>query len=182
MQQQWSAQGVAGGPDEPESTRIERIEKLREIGAIDESEYEHLITAAKGGDAGPTPGGAEATPVPEGAPSIVAHRLYPGLRARSSTRQLDHFIPRYREQLGLCPEDVYGVYPRSTRTSSTDAGSFTEWNDFWIVYRDRPEYEPGRATWAADMNKKGNWPEPEDSLGFCPNFGNSSIYFAWRKA
>jgi hypothetical protein len=23
--------------------------------------------------------------------------------------------------------------------------------------------------------------EPEDSLGFCPSFGNQSIYFAWRK-
>jgi hypothetical protein len=156
---------------------------------------------------------------------------------RSSTRQLDHFMPRYREQLGLCSEDVYGVYPRSTRTSSTGESSSTEWDDFWIVYRDRPEYEQGRAAWAKDMNKKGNWPqpeiypgvaepgtaafdgakvkvekdgwprekvvmrkkgsdladelrekigkwgyEPEDSLGFCPNFPNRSIYFAWRNA
>jgi len=237
MQQAWADQGIAGGPDEPESARIERIEKLKEMGAIDQREYDHLVSEAKGGDAGPTPGGAEAAPAAEDAPSIVAHRVYPGLRARSSTRQLDHFAPRYREQLGLCPEDVYGVYPRSTRTSSTDDSSTTEWDDFWIVYRDRPSYEQGRAAWAKDMNKKGNWPEaeiypgvaepgaaafdgakvkvekdgwprekmvmrkkgsdladdlrekigkwgyePEDSLGFCPNFPNRSIYFAWRKA
>jgi hypothetical protein len=23
--------------------------------------------------------------------------------------------------------------------------------------------------------------QPEDSFGFCPNFANGSIYFAWRK-
>ncbi len=30
--------------------------------------------------------------------------------------------------------------------------------------------------------KIGKWGyEPEDSLGFCPDFDNSAIYFAWRK-
>ena len=35
-----------------------------------------------------------------------------------------------------------------------------------------------------DLRKKiGKWGyEPEDSLGFCPDFDNSAIYFAWRKA
>ena len=31
--------------------------------------------------------------------------------------------------------------------------------------------------------KIGKWSyEPEDSLGFCPDFDNGSIYFAWRRA
>ena len=34
-----------------------------------------------------------------------------------------------------------------------------------IVYRDRPEYEAGRAAWAKDMNKKGKWPEPQITPG-----------------
>jgi hypothetical protein len=211
-----------GGPDEPESARIERIGKLKEIGAINAAEYERLV--------------AEAAPAPEDAPQIVAHRLYPGIRMRSSTRQLNRFLPRYRDALRLCPEDVYGVYPASTRISSTDAGSSTEWDDFWIVYRDRGEYAQGREQWAKEMDKKARWPEPimapgvsepgaaafdgadvsvekdrwprekvvmrrkgtdlaealrekigkwgygpEDSFGFCPNFGNGSIYFGWRK-
>ncbi len=30
--------------------------------------------------------------------------------------------------------------------------------------------------------KIGKWCYgPEDSLGFCPDFDNSAIYFAWRK-
>ena len=29
--------------------------------------------------------------------SVVVHRVYPGKRMRSSTRQLDHFGPRYRD-------------------------------------------------------------------------------------
>jgi hypothetical protein len=34
-----------------------------------------------------------------------------------------------------------------------------------------------------ELRKKiGKWGyEPEDSLGFCPDFDNSAIYFAWRK-
>ena len=236
MQGAYAGQGIAGGPDEPEADRIERIAKLKEIGAIDDAEYDRLVAEARGGDAGPTPGGAEAAPAAKDAPPLVAQRLYPGLRMRASTRQLNHFLPRYREQLGLCPEDVYGVYPRRTRTTSTDDTTSTEWDDYWIVYRDRPEYEAGRAAWAKEMNKKGKWPEaeihpgvaeagaapfdgaklkvekdrwprekvvmrkkgsdladelrekigkwgyePEDSLGFCPNFPGGSIYFAWRK-
>lgn len=49
---------------------------------------------------------------------------------RSSTRQLDRFLPRYRETLGVHPEDAYGVFPWGTRTSrsSSDASS-TEWDD-----------------------------------------------------
>jgi hypothetical protein len=135
---------------------------------------------------------------------------------------------------------VFGVLPRRTRWSGggADASGNKEWDDFWIVYRDGPEYEQGRQEWAHEMHDKGGWPavmisagagepprthddgggkleiekdrwprrglvirqkdagdlgdslgekinkwgyEPEDSLGFCPNFANRSIYFAWRK-
>ena len=37
----------------------------------------------------------------------------------------------------------------------------TEWDDFWIIYRDREEYAQGREAWAKEMNKKGKWPQAE---------------------
>jgi hypothetical protein len=165
LQQQWGAAGVPGGPDESDADRVARIEKLKEMGAIDQAEYETLVAEARGGDAGPTPAGADAAPAAGNAPPIVVQRMYPGLRMRASTRQLDNFLPKYVKALGLCADDVYGVYPRSTRTSSTAESSNTEWDDFWIVYRDRPEYAQGRETWAKEMNKKGKWPEPESYPG-----------------
>jgi hypothetical protein len=91
-------------------------------------------------------------------PPVVAHRIYPGLRTRSSGRQLNYYLPRYRDAVGLRSDDTYGVLPRRTR--STVETSSTEWDDYWIVYRDRPEYAAGREEWAREMNKKGNWPEP----------------------
>ena len=228
MQQQWAGQGVPGGPDEPAEARIARLDALKQSGAINQKEYDELVSDIQGGSAGPLPGGADAAVAASDAPPIVSQRLYPGLRMRSSTRQLNHFLPDYRELLGLCSEDVYGVFPMGTRTSTTGESSSTEWDDFWIVYRDRPEYEAGREAWAKEMNKKGRWPaaeispgvaepggaafdgaklkvekdrwprekvvmrkqgtdlgdelrkkigkwgyEPEDSLGFCPDFDNS---------
>jgi hypothetical protein len=161
QQMQQAYAGTApGGPGEPESARIERIEKLKEIGAINAAEYERLVAEAKGGGAGPTPGGAEAAAPPKDAPQIVADRVYPRMRMRASTRQLNRFLPLYRDALRLCPEDVYGVYPASTRISTSDAGDTTEWDDFWIVYRDRGEYGQGREQWAKEMDNKGHWPEP----------------------
>jgi hypothetical protein len=59
---------------------------------------------------------------------VVSHRLYPGIRTRSSTKQLGHFLPRYRELLGLRSADVYGVVPRGitgTTTSGRPPGSST---------------------------------------------------------
>jgi hypothetical protein len=235
MQQQWAGVAPGAPAPEPDKDRIARVEKLKEMGAINEEEYARLLI-----EAGGTPGDApvSAPPgAPGNAPPLVMDRIYPGLHMRSSTRQLDDFLPGYRDALGLCPEDVYGVFPRSTRTSNSgDGGSETEWDDFWIVYRERDEYAQGRASWAAKMNKKGNWPqavvapgvaepgrapfggekvevkkerwpreklvmkkkgsdlgdalreklgkwsyEPEDSYGFCPDFGGGKIYFAWRK-
>ncbi len=237
-QQAWGARGVPGGPggQGEEKQRLEAIEKMKEMGAINEQEAKQLRSEVQGGEAGPSPGGAPARKAAKDAPPIVVHRVYPGMRMRSSTRQLNHFMPDYRDALQLCPEDVYGVFPRDTRTSSTAESSTTEWDDFWIVYRDRDEYAAGREAWAKKMNKKGKWPkaeeypgvagpgetafddakvevekdrwpreklvmreqgsdlgdslrekigkwgyEPEDSFGFCPDFDNSGIYFAWRK-
>lgn len=165
MQEQWSDQGVAGGPNEPVEERVARIDKLKEIGAIDQAEYDDLVSEVKGGDAGPSPGGADAAPAAKGAPDVIVQRLYPGMRMRSSTRQLNHFMPEFAKELSLCPEDVYGVYPRSTRTSNTGDSSSTEWDDFWVVYRDRPEYAAGREAWAKEMDKKGRWPAAETYPG-----------------
>jgi hypothetical protein len=174
LQGQWADQGVAGGPNESDADRIGRVDKLKEMGAIDQAEYDNLVSEIRGGDAGPTPGGADAAPAAKGAPDIVVQRMYPGLRMRASTRQLDNFLPKYAATLGLCPEDVYGVYPRSTRTSHSTESSSTEWDDFWIVYRDRPEYAAGRDAWAKDMNKKGKWPEAEVYPGVAEP--GSSVY------
>ncbi len=222
----------------PDPEKLVRLAKLRASGAINDAEYAKLIADAGGA---PQPAAQEPPPPPPpaGDGAIVTHRIYPGLRMRSSTRQLNHFLPRYREALGLRSEDVYGVMPRTTRIShgaGEAASDSKEWDDFWIIYRDRAEYAQPRAAWAAEMNKDGKWPdavisagvgdapgipfdgakleiekdrwprhkmiirqggadlgeslrekiakwgyEPEDSLGFCPNFPNGSIYFAWRK-
>jgi hypothetical protein len=160
MQQAFGA-GTPGGPDEPQATRIERIDKLREIGAINADEYAKLTAEARGGDAGPLPGGTEAAPAAKGAPQIVAHRIYPRIRMRASGRQLNRFLPRYRDALNLCPEDVYGVYPASIRsTASGRTARDIEWDDYWIIYRDRDEYAQGREAWAKEMDKKGRWPDP----------------------
>ena len=112
MQQQWAGQGVAGGPDEPPTERIARLEKLKEMGAINESEYKDLVSEVQGGDAGPSPGGAPAASAAKDAPEIVVHRIYPGMRMRTSMKQLDGFMPAYRDALQLCPEDVYGPSTR----------------------------------------------------------------------
>jgi hypothetical protein len=227
-----TGQPAATGPD-PE--KLARLDRLRASGAINEQEYMKLAADALGTmpGAGPPPGEPDAA---GSGGRIVAHRMYPRLHRRASTRQLNYFLPRYREALGLRSDDVYGVLPRRTRWSVSGDYSTKEWDDFWIVYRDRPEYEQGRAAWAQEMDKGGGWPEvmvspgvgeprrlthdqggglevekegwprhklvmretgtelgdslrakiedwgytPEDSLGFCPNYPNRSIYFAWR--
>jgi hypothetical protein len=113
----------------------------------------------------PDPGSAAAAPTPpagpSGGPAIVAHRLFPEIRQHNSTRQLDHFLPSYRETVGVRSDDVYGVFPWTTRTSSSGAQqtSSTEWDDYWIVYRDRPEYASGREAYERQMDDQGRWPE-----------------------
>jgi hypothetical protein len=263
-----SYEGVPGAPPQPQpmdlsganpvasDEQIASIEKLRAMGVLDDDAYREMISVAKGGESGPLPGGVPAAAPAQNAPALVVDRLYPTLHLRNSTTQLDAFVPSYRERLGLCPEDVYGVYPRGTFNPNRGPGVQThaEWEEFWIVYRDRPEYAQGRAAWAQEMTdepvthvfsgvsrmaerfmgaaawpaaevmpgvapassaaydgnrvavEKDLWPReklvlrqkgsnlgdslrgkidrwgyaPEDSFGFCPSFGNNTIYFAWR--
>jgi hypothetical protein len=161
MQQAYGAT-APGAPGEPEAARIAQLEALRDSGVIDEAGYQELLYGVQGGHAGPSPGGAPAAAAPPGAPQIAVHRLYPRLYKRSTSDQFDSFIVGYRDALGLCPEDVYGVWPRHTRTQASGEHSATTasaWEDYWLVYRDRPEYAEGRATWAAAMNEKGGWTE-----------------------
>jgi hypothetical protein len=146
--------------------RLARLAQLRASGAIDDAEYARLraeegvpddVAAQSGPPAPTTAGGAD----------IVAHRIYPGIRMRSSTRQLNHFLPIYLETVGLRPEDTYGVFPWQTRLSSSapDNSSSTEWDDYWIVYRDRPEYAAARDAYASEADGKGCWPPPLTAPG-----------------
>lgn len=82
--------------------------------------------------------------------------MYPRLYKRSAAEQLDFFMPRYRDTLRLCAEDVYGVFPRRTRTTSRSQGgnNISVWEDYWVIYRDRPEYAAGRAAWAEEMTRR----------------------------
>jgi putative oligomerization/nucleic acid binding protein len=141
--------------------RLARLAQLRASGAIDDEEYARLraeegvpddVFAQSGPPEPTTAGGAQ----------IVAHRIYPGLGRRSSTRQLDHFLPIYLKTVGLRPEDTYGVFPWQTQMSSASAANTnsTEWDDYWIVYRDRPEYAAAREQYASDADGKGRWPPP----------------------
>lgn len=158
MQQAY--QGMPGAPPpETEASRIKQLENLRDTRVIDEATYVQMLYGVQGGHAGPNPGGVQAAAAPDDAPSLVVHRLYPRLYKRRTGDQLDFFMPRYRDLLGLCPEDVYGICPRSTRSASTGNNNITAWEDYWIMYRDRPEYAQGRAAWAEEMNEPGGWSE-----------------------
>lgn len=159
MQRAWGSvtPSARGAPADtvkvPDPKRLERLAKLRESGAISDEEYAKLAfdeTTASTTSAG------QSTSVPSGGAPIVAHRLYPGIRWRNSGRQLNDFLPRYVEIVGVGPTDVYGVFPRRTYNSD----NVTEWDDYLIVYRDRPEYEAARESYAAQADKKGRWPPP----------------------
>jgi hypothetical protein len=171
MQQQWGA--VAGGPPSsgapgdvvsgPDPARLERLAKLRESGAISDEEYAKLASEESTRSVAPA---GESTGAPSGGAPIVAHRIYPGIRMRSSLRQLNHFLPKYLEIVGLRPEDTYGVFPWGTRWDAGASGPGEhEWDDYWIAYRDRPEYEAARDTYAAEADKKGRWPDAVISPG-----------------
>ena len=103
------------------------------------------------------------TAQPAGEGAIVSHRLYPAIRTRSSGKQLGHFLPRYRDAVGLRPQDVYGVHARGGHHFG--GTSTREWDSYWIVYRDRPEYAAGRERYAAEADGKGRWPAAELSPG-----------------
>ncbi len=160
-----SAAGAA--PSAPEPEELVRLAKLVASGEIDHPEYMRRVAEAT---SPPDPVAAApqdpAPAAPDGtgddAGGIVAQRLYPEMGMRSSRRQVNHFLPRYGEMLGLRSEDVYGLLPRTTHYTSVDPDSIAsdtkEWDDFWIVYRDRAEYERGRQAWAEEMSKDGKWP------------------------
>jgi hypothetical protein len=170
LQQAWGGgqQGPLPAPGDPLPTpdvdKLQRLAKLRQTGAINDEEFARLRAEAgapESFEGAPQAAGTVAAGGDGGAP-IVAHRLYPGVRMRSSTRQLDHFLPTYCETVGVLPQDVYGVFPRETRWSSggADNADSKEWDDYWIVYRDRPEYEAGRQAYAQGADRKGRWPDP----------------------
>jgi hypothetical protein len=171
LQQAWGGaqQAPAAAPGDsvkaPDPDRLVRLAKLRESGAITTEEYQRMV--AEETQVESSPASEAAASAPEGAAPIVAHRIYPGIHMRSSLRQLNHFLPKYCETVGIGPEDTYGVFPWGTRTSSggADGGDTTEWDDFWIVYRDRPEYAAARDAYASDADKKGRWPQPVISPG-----------------
>jgi hypothetical protein len=95
---------------------------------------------------------------------LASHRVYPRLNKRSSGKQLDHFLPRYVETVGVRAEDVFGVFARGIHYSGGES-SAREWDSLWLVYRDRPEYAGGRERWATEMAKPGRWPQAEITSG-----------------
>ena len=159
MQQQYTQMYGAMMPQDTEAAQVQRLDQLKASGVLDKEGYDAALYGIQGGHAGANPGGAPAAPAPPDAPPIAIHRLYPRLNKRSLDEQFEDFLPPYREALGLCPEDVYGVFPRHTLHSSGGDGSVTSWEDYWLVYRDRPEYAQGRAAWAERMNAPGGWSE-----------------------
>jgi hypothetical protein len=273
VQQEW---GPAAGSGVPPSI-MDELQKAKDMGFIDEQQF-GMAAAGLQSDAtqdfrdeyeraqqkaesdrqkvlddfqADMPAPLPVAASPANAPAIVAHRLYPEPQVHHTGRQLDHFLGPYCDALALCPEDVYGVFPRQIRSSTRSGDNNMVWDDYWIIYRDRDEYVQGRQAWTETMNAKlesglmgklakrvsGNWPEaqtfpgvaeaaepgrrpakvevekdrwprekvvmrkrgtelgdalrekiggwsyrPEDSFGFCPDFDNGSIYFAWRKS
>jgi hypothetical protein len=151
-------------PAMPDTDKLVEAAKLRSSGAIDDAEYARLRAEAGVPDPGARLPAPEVPEDPGGGPPIVAHRMYPAVRSRSSTSQLDDFLPRYCATVGLRPEDAYGIFPWGARTGSS-AGGAAEWDDYWVVYRDRPEYAEGREAYAAEMDDKGRWPAPVTAPG-----------------
>jgi hypothetical protein len=156
----------------PQPDPLQQLQALRDQGVLDEAEFAELAGQVQGGHAGPSPGGVPAAPAAPDAPPIVVHRLYPRIDERSTQEQLAAYLPAYVQAVGLCPEDVYGVWPRRTRLADRAGGvnDPSVWDDYWIIYRDRPEYAPGRDAYAAEMSesrglfaslRRSTWPEPE---------------------
>lgn len=71
---------------------------------------------------------------PDGRPIPRTDRIHLSKRFPAAT------VEAYIATLGLPPEDVYAVVP----VQSNDVNVA-----FSVIYRDRPEYESGRAEWAA---------------------------------
>jgi hypothetical protein len=161
--------GMATGDET--AARMAQLQNLRDTGLLTEDEYQEMAVKVQAAGGGAAPAAA----TPSDVPALVIHRLYPKLYKRSSSHQLDFFMPRYRAALGLCPEDVYGVFPRSTTTAAGNQGNsnVAVWDDYWVIYRDRPEYAAGRAVWATEMN------EPH---GLLERMGSSLVRDSWPEA
>jgi len=74
-----------------------------------------------------------ATALPAGTPVARKDVVSISARFRNST------VEAYLAIVGLAPEDVYAVIPEQSNDVNIA---------FIFVYRDRPEYEEGRARWA----------------------------------
>ena len=163
---QQSFEGLPGAPDMSAAAEQRRLEGMRATGAIDDEAFAEMRGLMAGGHAGPEPGGVPAAAAPPDAPALVVHRLFPPIGRYSTSDRLDDYLPAYRDALALCPEDVYGVWPRRTRNAGVGNESMEIWDDYWILYRDRPHYEQGRVAWAERMG--GAWPPPEVVPGVAP--------------
>jgi hypothetical protein len=160
---EWDPSAAAAAA--PNVANLQKLAEMLSKGDITPQEYQQLMQKEMAAPAA-APTGPQGQPAPDALPeagSIVAQRIYPGMgrSMRMSNNQLDEFLPKYRKTLQLRSEDTYGVLPRVTRmsqTASNNASEELEWDDFWIVYRDRPEYEEGREKWASSMGK-GDWPD-----------------------
>ena len=98
--------------------------------------------------------GERAPTVPLAAGTIVIHSLqWPGTRFLDQWRPAAAAFNFYRELTGLRSEDVYGYVPAGWQRGSGD-GDSDNWLGFNLIYRDRPEYAPGRTELAT---RKGHY-------------------------
>ena len=67
-QQQYAGQGIPGGPDEPPEARVARLDALKQSGAINQKEYDDLVSEIHGGSAGPLPRSTRASRGPPAPP------------------------------------------------------------------------------------------------------------------
>ena len=92
--------------------------------------------------------------VPLAAGTIVIHSLqWPGTLFLDNWRPAAEAFNFYRGLTRLRPEDVYGYVPEGWDRGGGE-GDSDNWFGFSLIYRDRPEYAPGRAELAA---RKGRY-------------------------
>ena len=161
MQQAWSGQAPGAPAAAPDRDRIERVEKLKEIGAINEEEYGRLLDRGR----------RRRRATPRSRRRRSARRRAAAGHAQDLSGDADALLaPASSTTSAPATATRSSSAPRtSTASSRARPGPATarrrrreldRWDDFWIVYRDRGEYAQGREAWAREMNKKGDWPEP----------------------
>ena len=114
----------------PTPTSSSRRRSSAPPGRSTTSEYARLRAEAGMPDPRRHPAGAQEEDPGKG-PPIVAHRMYPGVRSRSSTIQLDHFLPRYCKAVGLRSEDSTESFLGLAHELVRRRRGSTEWDDFW---------------------------------------------------